>query len=580
MDEQRWEGYFIKRCIGKGAQGSAYLCNSKGTDENVVVKTIFIRDRSDSEVGKAMGEVSILSNLQHETIVQYKDYFIDDEGFLCMVLEYAAGGDLSHVISEHQRTATQIPDDVVIDSGRQLLSALTYLRTRRVMHRDIKPANILIANCNTLRLTDFGVSKILDYDATGANTFTGTPFYISPELCLGETYGFGADVWSLGVTLYELSALKVPFGGTNIISIVNSITDGVYEPLSNRSSQVVSLIERLLVADPTERCSAKEALSVFYPLEADNIQKAQQDITEVDSLREQSDFSEDSDDDNSSHCTSENSLRWLERVPDAYKDLEAKIREKAAALHKKRVLIYYKKQKHRRAQQSNQQPKQMSSEALNEPASSDEETLKVIKSPPGIVKARFLQTVTRRSVQEGRLIPAGHLSASDDEEEDRQETIEDIFNSTNAPAVSKSVRRLMDETLKAREELGITSETTEDTSEAEEEAEECEEEEEEENEEEESSAVADKQPTLNPDLLHVSLIHKSLGSKLVYNLPKDSELDQLMSVAAEWMEEAATSVEWVDSDGDHLKIITDEDMQHAVAAHWGGISQFLEIFVS
>eukprot|EP01060_Flectonema_neradi_P011126 TRINITY_DN1818_c0_g1_i1.p1 TRINITY_DN1818_c0_g1~~TRINITY_DN1818_c0_g1_i1.p1 ORF type:complete len:383 (+),score=89.91 TRINITY_DN1818_c0_g1_i1:103-1251(+) len=382
MDHKRWKGYHLKSCIGKGAQGSAYLCVPDGKEDSVVIKTIYIRDRSDTEVGKAMGEVSILSNLQHETIIQYLDYFIDDEGFLCMVLEYASGGDLSHVIADHQRSKTQIPDDVVVDSGRQLLSALTYLRTRRVMHRDIKPANILIANNNSLRLTDFGVSKILDYEATGANTFTGTPFYISPELCLGETYGFGADVWSLGVTLYEIATLKVPFGGTNIISIVNAITDGVYEPIKGRSDEVVLLIERLLVADPTERCSAKEALSTFYPLESEKVHKAQH-ASEVGSSGEPSAFGDESDDDNDdneSHCTSEN-LRWLESVPDAYRDLESKIRQKAAALHKKRLLIFYKKQKLRQEQQKGKRPVQMSSEALNEVASSEEEPLAVNKSP-------------------------------------------------------------------------------------------------------------------------------------------------------------------------------------------------------
>ncbi|CBZ33912.1 hypothetical protein, conserved [Leishmania donovani] len=182
---------------------------------------------------------------------------------------------------------------LITDIAKQCLDALAYLHALCIVHRDIKPSNIYLSKRDgTVKIGDFGVSKLLQPAEPFTMTFVGTPFYLCPELCMGDPYSFGADIWALGVVLYELYCLKLPFTSDNVLAQIYVITEGVYDtaalgtPHAFAESQqavletlygpsflhserllhslVVSMVDKMLQVDPAERPSAEELLTGVF----------------------------------------------------------------------------------------------------------------------------------------------------------------------------------------------------------------------------------------------------------------------------------------------------------------------------
>jgi len=110
---------------------------------------------------------------------------------------------------------------------------LKYVHERKVLHRDIKPANVFKTKSGIIKFGDFGVSKLLSSTMAKASTEIGTPLYLSPEIVNGQKYDAATDIWSLGVTLYELCTLKRPFDTTEgLIDLNEKIKKGKYEEIS------------------------------------------------------------------------------------------------------------------------------------------------------------------------------------------------------------------------------------------------------------------------------------------------------------------------------------------------------------
>ena len=100
---------------------------------------------------------------------------------------------------------------------------LEYIHGRKVLHRDIKVSNIFLTGNNTVKLGDFGISKVLESTNAGAQTVVGTPYYMSPEVCESKPYTYKADSWALGCVLYELCSLEHAFMADNLLGLVYKI---------------------------------------------------------------------------------------------------------------------------------------------------------------------------------------------------------------------------------------------------------------------------------------------------------------------------------------------------------------------
>lgn len=298
MSMQHWERYQQIKTLGCGSYGTVHLCkdldpSSEFFEDLVAIKTVSLAAITDQESKLAMSEVAILRNLNHPNVLKFIDCFIDDEQQLCCVTEYVDGGDLTGIIKSSKSKKRYLDPFIVVDIVRQVLEGLAYLHSQSVIHRDIKPANIYITVSGTVKIGDFGVSKLVSDVAPHAVTFIGTPFYVCPELCMGEKYSFGADIWALGVMTYELYCLKLPFFASNVLALVNIVSEGKYdrELLHNRpltqdqksevlmssgedylmkmeglGSLVGCLVEAMLVNDPQDRPTAQQLLLEYFGL--------------------------------------------------------------------------------------------------------------------------------------------------------------------------------------------------------------------------------------------------------------------------------------------------------------------------
>ena len=136
----------------------------------------------------------------------------------------------------------------------QICLALRHVHRRRILHRDLKSGNIFLTRSGVVKLGDFGIAKLLDSSGAQAATQIGTPYYLSPEICQDQPYGKASDLWSMGIVLYELLALRVPFQASNLAVLANKIVTVDPPPLSHAySEECHNLAFSLLSKDPDKR---------------------------------------------------------------------------------------------------------------------------------------------------------------------------------------------------------------------------------------------------------------------------------------------------------------------------------------
>ena len=232
-----------------------------------VLKPDFARD---PEIGaRFLREARAAGALSHPNIATIFDVG-EAEGVAYIAMEVVDGQPLDVALQQGGR----MPAERVLALGRQLASALGYAHRAGVVHRDVKPSNILLASDGrTVKLLDFGVARIGELDAPGANrqlartqfgALVGTPRYMSPEQALGLPVDHRTDLFSLGVVLYEMITGKVAFPGTALATLAIQIAQEKVEPI-DRSTQdcpsgLRSIIDRLLAKKPEGRFADGDAL--------------------------------------------------------------------------------------------------------------------------------------------------------------------------------------------------------------------------------------------------------------------------------------------------------------------------------
>lgn len=209
-------------------------------------------------------EVNLLKNLDHPNIVAYKESFLTSNQ-LIIVMEYCEVGELAYHIKRKVTKGEHFTELEVFNWFVQIGLALEYVHGRRVIHRDIKTQNIFLTGNNTIKIGDFGISKVLETTCQNANTVVGTPYYMAPEACQSEPYTSKSDVWALGCILYELCTLKKPFEADNLLGLVFKIVTEKPAPIPNDlpySKEVKQLIDLLLEKDPKDRPSIAQILQM------------------------------------------------------------------------------------------------------------------------------------------------------------------------------------------------------------------------------------------------------------------------------------------------------------------------------
>ena len=254
--------YQITARLGKGAMGTVYRATDTKNGQDVALKIISGELAVDPDIlERFKREGQALSKLKHPNIVGFIDAFQHDEQYV-IVMEYVSGGSLHDRINEgplHIEQTRQIALD--------LCDALIRAHRLGIIHRDLKPENILIDDDGTPKLADFGVARLSEGTRmTRSGTQVGTPYYMSPEAWEGRTLDAQADIWSLGVILFEMLTGQVPFGGDTGAAVMNKVLTTSPPDLKKLRAEVpsglVKIVARMLTRDKRRRYQTTRQVAV------------------------------------------------------------------------------------------------------------------------------------------------------------------------------------------------------------------------------------------------------------------------------------------------------------------------------
>lgn len=258
--------YIKKKLIGTGSYGEAWLVERKEDGGIYVAKTMDLSKMSARDKGYAYSEIKCLANCDHPNIIKYIE---DDEesDHLLIVMEFADSGDLDRHIKSRAPDYKYFQEHEALFLFIQLCLSVDHIHSHKMLHRDIKAANVLLTSTGLIKMGDFGFSHQYDDTVSGvvANTFCGTPYYLAPELWNNQRYSKKADIWSLGVLLFEIMALKRPFTATNMKGLMAKVLSGDYEPLPDQFSEAFrDVVRKILVCDANERPTVRDIFSFPY----------------------------------------------------------------------------------------------------------------------------------------------------------------------------------------------------------------------------------------------------------------------------------------------------------------------------
>ena len=253
-------GYDIEGEIGEGAMASVYLATQRSLERKVALKVMAAALAADpSFCERFLREGKTLARLSHPHTVTIHD--IGNVGELYyMAMEYLPNGTLK------ERIAAGLTPEQGLTLIRQIASALGYAHAQGLVHRDVKPANILFRADGTAVLSDFGIAKSLDdrTQFTQAGFAVGTPSYMSPEQARGQEIDGRADLYALGVVLYEILVGKLPYNGTDALSTALAHLTEPLPELPVHHGRYQGVLRKLLAKDPAERFP--DAAALLSPL--------------------------------------------------------------------------------------------------------------------------------------------------------------------------------------------------------------------------------------------------------------------------------------------------------------------------
>jgi serine/threonine-protein kinase len=271
--------YQIVEELGHGGMATVYRARDLRLEREVAVKIIHKHLRESVEVGKRFeAEARAVAKLRHPNIIEVYDVSGEDEPEKYIVVELSRGVTLRRLLSQH----LDMPSEVGAALGIELASALAHAHAAGVVHRDLKPENVLIetvdrraeggsaenADCDVrVKLTDFGIAKILDAQGvTSTGQVLGSPAHMAPEQIEGGDVDARADVFGLGVLLYECMVGHLPFEGKNPAQVLRRVLEGSYAAADRERPAVggrwAKILSRALAKDAADRYPSADALAM------------------------------------------------------------------------------------------------------------------------------------------------------------------------------------------------------------------------------------------------------------------------------------------------------------------------------
>lgn len=261
------DDFEVLSTIGTGSYGTCKKIKRRKDGKVMVWKELDYGSMTETEKQMLVSEVNLLRELKSPYIVRYYDRIIDRaRTTIYIIMEYCKGGDLSTLIARCKRDALYQDEEFIWKILIQLTLALFECHQRKngraVLHRDMKPANVFLDTDRNVKLGDFGLARVLHHETSFANTYVGTPYYMSPELVNNMSYNEKSDVWSMGCVLYELCALHPPFTASSQTELNRKIRLGDFERIPARySDDLNAVIAKMLNVEVLKRPSIEEILA-------------------------------------------------------------------------------------------------------------------------------------------------------------------------------------------------------------------------------------------------------------------------------------------------------------------------------
>ncbi|KAJ1647710.1 Protein kinase C signaling pathway involved MAPKK protein [Coemansia asiatica] len=258
----------VMRKLGEGSVGTVhkveYLPKKK-----IMARKLMAVYPDETNHKQIVRELKLLKQCQSPYIVKFYGayYSSDDDGqSIAICMEYCEGGSLESVYKRVARMNAQIGENVLGKVAVAVLNGLVHLHSYRVIHRDVKPSNILVTGRGEIKLCDFGVSgELVD---SIAQTFVGTSYYMAPERIQGDRYAVQSDVWSLGLTLIEVSQNQFPFPppGHPQLSVIELLEYIIHMPVPQMNpdrftKECCDFVRRCLIKEPSLRPTPTQLLS-------------------------------------------------------------------------------------------------------------------------------------------------------------------------------------------------------------------------------------------------------------------------------------------------------------------------------
>ena len=273
-EENKRYSYILQ--IGSGTSATVHLVHDNEKNRKVAMKKIDSSEMKDTEKERVQKEVENMKNMTIPTFIEFYDYENDNDTQK-IYMEYADQGTLENKIAQLKKEGKDFTQEEIFDYLIDILLALYTLNKKGIIHRDIKSENILLKT-ETINEKKFTIAKLSDLGlgrqiegASGAYTTCGTAYYVCPEIAAGEKkYTYNADIWSLGIVLYELITKNKPWFDPKMSTaeFFQFVVDNKYPPLpENTDEHLKYLVKIMLKKDPERRATCEDILTLDFMYE-------------------------------------------------------------------------------------------------------------------------------------------------------------------------------------------------------------------------------------------------------------------------------------------------------------------------
>ncbi|EFH61151.1 kinase family protein [Arabidopsis lyrata subsp. lyrata] len=252
------DNYHVVEQVRRGKSSSDFLVLHQIEDKKYAMKKISLAKHTDKLKLTAFQEMKLLSNLKNPYIMHYEDSWIDKDNNACIFTAYCEGGNMATAIKKAR--GKLFPEERIFKWLAQLLLAVNYLHSNRVVHMDLTCSNIFLPKDDHVQLGNYGLAKLINPEKP-VSMVSGISNSMCPEVLEDQPYGYKSDIWSLGCCMYEITAHQPAFKAPDMAGLINKINRSLMSPLPIvYSSTLKQMIKLMLRKKPEYRPTACELL--------------------------------------------------------------------------------------------------------------------------------------------------------------------------------------------------------------------------------------------------------------------------------------------------------------------------------